>query len=205
MRQAAATTLLLALAALPAAAQDRPPLTPSRDVAVTYRFEGGPPGPGGAQGAEMRLSWLASEGRMRTDLPGGIGWSLTDTRSGEVTMVQDAQRMIMQMPRDPSRPNPLAPPPDMKFTRGGTDTVLGYRCTVWTVQGNEGSGEACVTEDGVMLRSRGMAGGQSGGMVATQVAYGAQDPTRFRVPQGYQVMQMPGGPGAPGGRPPGSR
>ena len=97
---------------------------------------------------------------------------------------------------------------ELKFFPGGVmgsgDTVLGHRCTVWTIRGPEGEGEACITAEGVMLRSRGAAMGASGSMVATQVAFGAQDPARFQVPQGYQTMQMPGMPGAPGapGRPP---
>src|SRR5215212_4264158 len=68
-------------------AQDRPPMVPTRDISVTYRAEGG-----GAPGetAEMRLSWLNSEQKMRMDLPGGIGWSVTDMRSGQAFMVNDA-------------------------------------------------------------------------------------------------------------------
>ncbi|MBX9700428.1 MAG: hypothetical protein K2X74_13395, partial [Acetobacteraceae bacterium] len=68
--------LILAATALPAATQDRPPLHPSRDVSVTYRVEGSPPGPGvpnpGAM--EMRLSWNNAEQKMRMDMPGGAGW-----------------------------------------------------------------------------------------------------------------------------------
>ena len=205
MRHPLAAALLLATLA-PAAAQDRPPLHPSRDVSVTYRVEGGAPGPGAANSGpmEMRLSWNNAEQKMRMDMPGGQGWSVTDMRTGGIFIVQDAARMAMQMPPDPSRPNPAQPGPDMRFTRGGSDTVLGHRCTTWTIRGPEGEGEACITAEGVMLRSRGAAMGASGSMVATQVAFGAQDPARFQVPQGYQTMQMPGMPGAPAapGRPP---
>ncbi len=200
---------VLALAALPAAAQERPPAHPTRDVTVTYRFEGGPPGV--PAGGEMRLSWLQAEQKMRMDPPGGQGWIVTDTRTGTSFMVQDQARMVMQMPRDPAMPDPSQPPPGTTFTRGGTETLLGHRCTVWTMKGEMGEGEACVTDDGVMLRSRGSAqGGPAGGMVATQVTFGPQDPARFRAPQGYQTMQMPGmpgggGPSGPGGPPPGAR
>jgi hypothetical protein len=208
LRHSLLATLLVA--ALPAAAQDRPPLQPTRDVSVTYRFEGAAPGPGGPPvTGEMRLSWLASEQKMRMDPPGNQGWMVTDTRSGATFMVQDQARMVMQLPRDAAMPNPALPPPGMTFTRGGTETLLGQRCTIWTMKGNDGEGEACVTADGVMLRSRGTAQGQSGGMVATRVDFAPQDPARFQVPQGYQTMQMPGMPGggAPGGaaRPPGAR
>lgn len=194
----------LLLLALPAAAQDRPPAHPTRDVAVTYRFEGASAAPGApATSAEMRLSWLNAEQKMRVDPPGGQGWMVTDTRTGNTIMVQDQARMVMQMPRDPSMPNPSEPPPGTTFTRGATETLLGHRCTVWQMKSDQGEGEACVTDDGVMLRTRGSAQGASGGMTATQVTFGPQDPARFRAPAGYQTMQMPGMPGGPGGAPPG--
>lgn len=206
MRLRLVLPVLLATIALPAAAQDRPPAHPTRDVAVTYRFEGVSPAPGApATTAEMRLSWLQAEQKMRVDPPGGQGWMVTDTRTGDTVMVQDQARMVMQMPRDPAMPNPSEPPPGTSFTRGGTETLLGYRCTVWKMKSDQGEGEACVTDDGVMLRTRGSAQGASGGMTATQVTFGPQDPARFRVPQGYQTMQMPGAPGGPAGRPPGAR
>ena len=199
--------ILLAAASLPAAAQERPPMHPTRDVSVTYRAEAG----AGAPGGEMRLSWLSAERKMRMDLPGGAGWSVTDLRTGEIFMVQEAARVVMQLPPDPSRPNLTQPGPDVRFTRGGTETLLGQRCTVWTVRGDQGEGEACITEDGVMLRSRGAGAGMAGTMTATQVSYGPQDPARFRPPQGYRTMPMPGlsagsgpaGSGPGGARPPG--
>lgn len=198
MRRLPLAAMLLALA-LPAAAQDRPPMQPGRDVAVTYRAEGGPPGQ--ASQAEMRLSWLNAERKMRMDLPGGIGWSVTDTATGATFMVQEAQRVVMRMPPDPSRPNPMQPPADMRFTRRGTETILGHSCTVWGFAGAEGEGEACVTADGVMLRSKGNApGAGAGSMTATAVSFAAQDPARFRPPAGYASMDMPAMPG--GGPPP---
>ena len=191
MMAAIASTL-----ALPAAAQDRPPLTPTRDVSVTYRAEGGGPNSG-----EMRLSWLNAEKKMRMDLPGGAGWSLTDMRSGQVVMVMEAQRMVMELPRDPSSANPAQPSPTARFTRGGTETVLGHRCTVWRYEDGEHRGEACVTAEGIMLRSQASSGGHRGSMTATEVAFGPQDPARFRVPAGYRSMQMPGMPNSGGGPP----
>ena len=54
------TTLALLLLATPAAAQDRPQLTPTRDVAVTYRMIGAnapPAPPPGAPGGGITMSW----------------------------------------------------------------------------------------------------------------------------------------------------
>jgi hypothetical protein len=79
------------------------------------------------------------------------------------------------------------------FTRGGTAKVAGTDCTIWRYQGQNQTGEACITADGVMLRAQGSSQGQQGEMEATRVAYGAQDPAQFQRPQGYQTMQVPQG------------
>ncbi len=195
----AASLALLASAAIPAAAQDRPPINPTRDVAVTYRIEGG------GQAGEMRLAWLNSAQSLRTDMPGGAAWSLTDMRTGRILMVLEAQRAVMEIPRDAAAgAGPVQPSPTARFTRAGTETILGQRCTVWRMEDGGNRGEACVTADGVMLRSRGAsAGGPSGAMTAVAVDLAPQDPARFRVPADYRTMQLP--PGLPGGPPPPGR
>ena len=192
---------LLAAAATPAFAQDRPVMIPTRDVSVTYRISTQPP-------ADMRMSWLVAEQKLRVDMPGGIGWSLVDQRSQKMTMVMEQQRMIMQMPTQPGAGGvnlPTQPPDTARFTRGAAATVAGTPCTIWGYEDTAtgAKGESCLTADGVMLRSTGTHGGQTGTLEATQVTYGAQDPARFRVPAGYQSMQMPTQPATPPGAAPG--
>jgi hypothetical protein len=189
--------LVAALAALPAAAQDRPVLYPTRDVSVVYRLIGPQ-----AEGQEMRMSWLNAEQKLRTDMPGGISWGVVDRRSQRAFMVMEPQRLVMEMPLDGAGGPPL---PELgqnaRFTRGGSATVAGLSCTVWRYQEGQDSGEACITQDGVMLRSSGTYDGHRAGMEAKQVTYGAQNAARFRPPEGYRVVQMPGA--MPGARPPG--
>jgi hypothetical protein len=193
-------TLAAAAAPLrPAAAQDRPPMMPSRDVSVTYRVEGG------GQSSEMKLSWLNAQQTMRMDLPNGAGWSLTDMKSGRIRMVMDPQRMVMEVPRQAGAAGgpPMQPSPTARFTRGGTESILGQTCTVWRMEDGGTRGEACVTADGVMLRSQGASpDGTTGSMSATAVDFGAQDPARFRVPADYRTMQMPPPPQSGGAAPP---
>jgi hypothetical protein len=189
--------LALALAASPALAQDRPPLFPTRDVAVTYRLTGE-----GAQVApSMTMSWLASQQLMRSEMP-GMGWMVVDQRSQRAFMVVEQARMIMDVPMQQAMQQ-QGPSPTATFRREGSATVAGHACTIWFYQDRGNEGRACVTADGVMLRAEGASQGRRGGMEATQVAYGPQDPARFQRPQGYQAMQgMPGMP--PGMAPPGS-
>jgi len=203
MRRAA---LALMLTASPAFAQERPQLTPTRDVAVTYRMLGGPAGQAGQQG--IVVSWNAQLGAMRSDMPGGMGWMVADRKNGRGFMVMEQMRMVMDLPAGQMLQQHMDSP-NATFRREGADTVAGLRCTVWSVQDQGSTGRSCITDEGVMLRAEGTHQGQSGGMEATQVAFGPQDPRRFQRPQGYQTMQAPQGmppgmmPGA-GGRPPGA-
>lgn len=183
----AISALAAGLLALPALAQEQPPLSPTRDVSVTYRV---------AAGQEMRMSWLVAEQRMRVDMPGGAGWLVVDQNSRTMFMVMDQQRMVMELPMQGGPGGvsiPTRPPDSARFTRGGTATVAGLSCTIWRYVDGATRGEACLTADGVMLRSSGTHDGQGGSVEATAVAYGPQDPTRFRRPAGYRTMQLPGG------------
>ncbi len=188
---------LIALAG-PALAQDRPPLFPTRDVTVTYRVTGEGAQPGMPP---MVISWLASQQLMRSDMP-GMGYMVMDQRGQRAFMVVEQARMIMDIPVQQAMQQ-AGPSPNATFRREGNATVAGHGCTIWSYQDGGNQGRACVTQEGVMLRAEGTSQGRSGGMEATQVAFGAQDPARFQRPQGYQTMQgMPGMPGMPGSQQP---
>lgn len=198
MRSFPIACLVATLATGPALAQDRPPLMPTRDVSVTYRVSGGPPG------QDMRMAWRVADQKLRVDMPGGIGWSVMDQRAKSMFVVMEQQRMVMQMPLNdgPGGVNiPTQPPETAKFTRGAATTVAGQSCTIWRYENQGTTGESCMTADGVMLRSTGTVNGQTATMEATEVNYGPQDAARFTAPSGYQQMRMPAGaPGAPPAR-----
>jgi hypothetical protein len=196
MRRILAAAILLGAA--PALARDRPPLTPTRDVAVTYRVTG----PAAQQGAPpVVVAWNAAAQLMRSEVP-GMGWMVMDLRQGRGFMVMEQMRAIMDIPAGQMGQLP-GHSPSATFRREGTATVAGLPCTLWRVQDGNSQGRSCITADGVMLRAEGSHQGQSGGMEATQVSFAPQDAARFQRPQGFQALQgMPGMP--PGaGRPPG--
>jgi hypothetical protein len=190
MKHAAlAAALALGIPAL-AAAQPAPQVTPTRDVAVTYRISGAGPV------QSMRWSWLVSEQLMRMDMEGNPGWVLINLREESALIVIEPQRMAMRVPREQAALlGPNAMREQARFTRLGTATVAGVPCTTWRVEARQGAGEACITEDGVLLRGRGRVG--QGDLEAIEVRYAPQDRARFRVPEGLQVMDMPSGLGAP--------
>jgi hypothetical protein len=185
MRHAIAAALIAALP-VAAQAQDRPQIFPTRDVAITYRVSGG-----GAAG-EMTMLWSAAARVMRMNMPEGLGYVVADHTNQRGFMVMEAMRMIMDVPMQQAA-GYQKEFENARFTRGGTERVAGTECTVWRYQGPAQNGEACITADGVMLRSQGSAQGQQGRMEATRVVYAPQDPALFRRPQGYQAMQAPAG------------
>lgn len=192
---AAAALLAAGPAALPAAAQqaDRPPTSPTRDVAVTYRL-GGAEARTGESPQEMRLAWLAAEQRMRLDMP-GQGYMVIDQRDQRAFMVMEDQRMVMEIPFAQNTRRMGQLPPGARLTREGQDRVAGTPCTVWSYQEGTRTGRSCITEDGVVLRVQGPDGPEDS-MEARAVAYGPQDPARFRPPADYTVLSMPAGMGA---------
>ncbi|TCZ55273.1 DUF4412 domain-containing protein [Roseicella aquatilis] len=193
--------LALPLLALPAAAQERPLFIPQRDVAVTYRVTSGE-----AAGRELRMAWLAGPGKLRIDAPGAPGWSVVDQKAKRMLVVMDQQRAFLEVPSQGGPGGfalPDEPAAQARFTRGGSATIAGHRCTLWRYEEGQARGEACLTEDGVMLRSSGAQGRHSGAVEAVAVEYGPQDPARFAPPAGYRSMQLPDGLALPGGKPPG--
>jgi hypothetical protein len=195
--------ILLAAAAVAwsglAAAQEHPPLVPAKDVTVEYHYKSVPTG-APAQEGQSRISTAADGKRMRVEGFVPSGYMIMDRANSRTIMVMNTQHMYIEMPFDPARAGPLMLRDNMKFARKGSDTVAGVRCTVWDIQGDQGSGTGCITDDGVLLRAE--SNGRNGQvqMTATAVKYGALTDDLFQPPAGYQKLQtptMPPGAGRP--------
>ena len=195
------SAVLLAVGIGSAAAQgDRPPMLPTRDVAVTYRVVGAP-----AWAEETRISWLASEGRQRIEWPGGVRVTVVDHRSpGESFTMYDGVRSVFMLRagEEPAIGTFGGPEATGRFVRVGTASYAGQTCTVWRYGVERSTGEVCIAADGAMLRGvtvleyEGQT--QAGGLEAIRVGYGPQDPARFRWPDGYRVVRRPAPPSAAG-------
>lgn len=187
-----AAAAVLTLAA-PAVAQDKPLMTPTKDVAVTYKTVGRD------AGQTMTISYSADARLMRIDANGMPGYVVVDRDKQRSMMVMPDQKMYMEMNAAHAPPGTGLPDDaNANLTKKGTDTVAGIACTVWAAQTPHGPGEACITADGVMLRATGKDGA---GLEATQVSYSAQPAANFAPPAGFQKMDMPAMP--PGGAMPG--
>lgn len=199
MRNAILAAALLAALPLAAQAQERPQVFPSRDVAITYRVAGQ------GQQAELTMLWSAAQRLMRMNMPQGMGYMVADHQAQRGFMVMEAMRMVMDVPMQQAA-GYQRDFENARFTRGGTEKIAGHDCTVWRYQSASGQGEACITNEGVLLRGQGAAQGAGAGrMEAVRVVFAPQDAGLFRRPQGYQTMQMPQGMppgmGVPGQRP----
>jgi hypothetical protein len=194
---------LLLLAALagttPAWAQDRPLARPNRDVAVEYRSSGVPQGPMTGQGDLVTMRFNSRTSRIRMDGTGGRGYVILDTDAGRMTVVMTEQHMYMERPADPGM-MAMFQARNTAFRKIGTETVAGVACTLYDVTVNDRTGQVCLTDDGVLLRTHGNDPGRDRSLEAVKVTYSEQPASLFEPPAGFQRMDMPN---IPGGMPPG--
>ena len=188
------------------AAQDRPTILPTRDVAITYRATG--PVQGQQQQQDLKVAFTSAGRLMRVEGVGGQmsgAYVIVDHTTQRMTMVMSGDRRFIEMPVNNAFSRGFLLSESMKFVRRGGDSVAGVKCTVWDITSPEAVGTACLTEDGVMLRGSGLDG--KGALVATSVTYGAQSAALFKPPADFSKIEMPAGmpPAgmAPGSRPPG--
>lgn len=172
------------IAALPLAAQARPELHPTRDVVVQYHVTG-PRGPNDS--GEVKVYYAEHGQRMRIEPAGRPGYMIVDRSAARMDMVMPAQHIYVDLPYDPKTLMNFEDK-DARFTRHGTDTVAGLRCTVYEVESRGHTGQICLTDDGVMLRAKGNDPQRQGMLEAISVQYGPQPASLFAPPPGYQKL-----------------
>lgn len=186
IRHLAVAAALALGASLPARAQDRPAITPSRDVDVTYQMNAGD------RVLRQRMRWLVAAQKLRVDPPTAGLYMIVDLRDHRIALVRDADRRVAELDAPAAGAMPGAAP-GSAFTREDTDSVAGLACTDWQTTDSAGAPTlACITADGVLLRAR------SGGRTlveAVSVRYAPQDPTLFQPPADYRRVTQPPPPG----------
>jgi hypothetical protein len=180
--------LALPLLSTPVLAQPSPLLLPTRDVAVTYRLTGSDRVKG-----DIHAAWLAGQRVLRVDNASAPGWLMVEQQSQRAFMVMENQGMVMRLPPAPEIAMLLDRPESQgRVTQLGRRTIAGATCTDWRIERRDGKGgTACLTADGVLLRAQ--QAGRREVLEANRVAYGPQDPARFRLPSGYPQLQLPAG------------
>lgn len=174
--------IILAGAGMPARADERPSMSPSRDVAITYRMLSQRPG-------ELHMSVQASTGLTRVQRTGQRGYVVVDRKANVMTLVMDDKKIYMVVPIPAGQKRSPELDPTARFTRKGTDIVSGSTCTIWDYAGEQATGTACITDDGVMLRVQDAA--SKSGMEAAEVVYAPQPDADFRPPAGFTKQDVP--------------
>jgi hypothetical protein len=184
---------LLAGIAVPAMAADYPSVQPKRDVTVSYDLDSTATGP-----MHLRLMVSPEMQVMRIEMGGNGDYILLDRGQERVRMVSPSKGMIFAVSSDGFLHRDLGSGSGLRFERQGHRRIAGHGCTVWKVLGPGGAGDACVTEDGVVLEGQGHgfrpdAQGQvpAGHLVATAVSDAPLPPAFFEVPSGLQEVDLP--------------
>jgi hypothetical protein len=184
------------LAAVTAAAQDRPPIMqPSRDVMVEYHVSGVAMGP--HRSDTVRMYFTDHGSKLRIEPVGQGDYSIMDRSARHMIIVMGAAHAYLEMPYDPTRIMPFNDP-NVSLVRQGSATVAGLSCTVYLAKRQDHVGHVCLTDDGLLLRAKGdNPNDPEGSLEATKVSYGSQPAALFAPPPDYQKMDV-----ARMGRPP---
>lgn len=186
------TLILMAIAtATPALAEDAPLMKPSRDVAVEYQLIGRHSGPTG--GGSLHMYYSAATNRTRWDSPNGNAYLIRDPGAATVTTVMIQKHVYSERHSTAGINGPFVTLPS-QLVRVGTDTVAGLRCTLYDGNVNNNAGQACLTDDGVMLRGQSSDSTHPSGIVATKVTYGDQPAALFAPPPDFTKFEPPKGP-----------
>ena len=194
MRHSVIAAALLAVACSPAFSADLPLLHPDRDVAVVYRAEGSSEGGRAPQSGTIRMYWGDQGNKLRVELSGQPVVALIDFKRQRMGMLFEPGKVFFETKLDPRLVPGFVLPADANVARAGTDTVAGVGCTVWDLSGRRGTGSACITQDGVVLRAIGEAAKKgSGRLEAVSVTYAPQPESLFAAPPDFRRMD----PGTP--------
>ena len=190
MMRALILLLALSLPGLPArAAERRPAILPSRDVAVLYSVTGR----AAQQVRQVMMRFSAAERLLRLDSRDfALGYLLVDPARLHARMVMNGGRQMVDLPLAQDRRARLLWGEGLAFRRRGHARVAGHACTLWDVSSGRDSATTCLTPDGVLLRAQGHTGEVAGSTLeAIRVEVAAQPPTLFHPPAGAGALRLP--------------
>jgi hypothetical protein len=170
-----------------AAAQERPAnIFPAHDVAITYTVIDDQRN----TSSVIDMHWHQGGQQARIDLPGNT-YAIVDRGADRAMLVMPRQHVVMAIPLSATPVAEFLPDQNAQFTRGGSDTVAGHRCDLWTLRNAQGTASVCLTADGVVLRAQGKAkDGESGGVMATAVNYAPQPEALFIAPPDLPKVEL---------------
>ncbi len=169
---------------------DHPPLAPTRDAVVTYRFQTEVL-PGKGKEAEpvhqVAVSFAASGDRLRIDPDDGQSATILDRPNQIMTLISMQERRYIQFRPMHGLHSTFLLSLDMTYHAGGMKRIADVPCQEWSIESPRGKATACVTEDGLILAEDGVdADGLQGRLQAVSVRYEDIPADRFQPPAGFQ-------------------
>ncbi|MCG4252777.1 DUF4412 domain-containing protein [Acetobacter senegalensis] len=183
---------------------DHPRLTPGRDAVIDYVFQPKPPAdlvqagkvpPGPLPERHVQVLFSGDGGLMRIRYMKSMegddsrGSVVINRAAQEVLIILDDRKIYTRLVQQEVARSPFLLDMSMQFARKGTSQVTGQPCTIWSVQSTEGTGSACVTDDGFILEQDGVdVDGLNGHLKATHISYDDVPASAFMPPAGYQEI-----------------
>lgn len=186
-----ATLCLPGLLAVSAQAQDRPPLLPTRDVAIIYRL----PGSATTSPAQkLQATYTDGGKRIRLDF-----FRFMESKFPFATWIYDGEvdRLIVVRPERreyTEQSSPAGPIPgafltaDMSFEKQRMIAVAGQPCTNWAIKSANpkvNGSVACVTDEGVVLRLSAPDANAAPELLAQVVSFQSPPDGTFSPPSGF--------------------
>jgi hypothetical protein len=164
--------------AVQAAAEEKPPLFPDRDVDITYEARVGD------KMVKERVRWKAADRIERIDAVGRFHhpYILIDHRDQRVDFVDPRTRSVIEEANTAA--GELGEIANATFTPLGEAKIAGFVCREWeAVISSSARRQVCFTEDGVLLRVR---AGDQVLLLATRVRYRKLAESYFDIPPNYK-------------------
>jgi len=181
-QRAVAAVFALLLAGSLGRAEEQPPLSPTRDVDITYDVTR-PHQPK----IRERVRWSASQHLERVDGPDKSA-TIFDHATHEITLLNPKSRSFRKL--EGTRREPPAPEAGAVLKRGNEAVIAGLHCVDWSWTVDVETHTVCTTPDGVLLR---LAVDGQVVMQARSVSYRAQSSDLFQIPRGYSPALAPEG------------
>lgn len=180
--------LMTVLASLmPGLAAAAPVILPTRDVSVQYSLAV----PGQAV-QTVQLFYNAALESARVVSENGY-YVLANLPTGKAQLVVPALHAIVQAPNFSLLTGELFLAENAHFTRLGQGHYAGLACETYRIVDQNGTAQACLTADGVVLHFSGHDEHGGASLTALRVAYGQQPASQFQPPPGFNDINLPPG------------
>ena len=170
----------------PCLAAAAPLVLPTQDVAVTYNLVV----PNHAD-ATYLMQYNAASRLARLNNTVENNYDLLNLNTGSAELVVPQMNSVVAIPDLSNLTKYLTNTATTRFTPLGRANYAGLACQTYLVHANQGSGTACLTNDGVILYFSGSDPHGAATITATSVTYSPQPAAEFAVPQGMTTINVP--------------